>query len=297
MSAPQKVLDLVEVFDRNADAYESAAFKEAKLRQQFVNPLFKCLGWDMDNEQGFAEAYKDVIHEAAIKIGGATKAPDYSFRIGGTRKFFLEAKKPSVNIKNDPSPAFQLRRYAWSARMPLSILTNFEEFAVYDCRVKPDQADKASAARILYLHSTDYAEEWDEKIAGVFSRDAVLKGFFDKFADSKKAKRGTATVDAAFLEEIEDWRDASRQEPRPAQPDLSPRELNFAVQITIDRIIFLRMCEDRGIEAYGQLLDLAERHGRLRPAQANSSRRPTTATTPACFTSPRRRTATNRPTS
>ena len=111
----------------------------------------------MDNEQGYAEAYKDVIHEAAIKIGGATKAPDYCFRIGGTRKFFLEAKKPAVNIKDDPEPAFQLRRYAWSAKLPLSILTNFEEFAVYDCRVKPAQTDKASAARILYLRCDEYA--------------------------------------------------------------------------------------------------------------------------------------------
>jgi hypothetical protein len=109
VTPPDKVLSLVEVFERNADEYLSAHFNEAMLRQQFVNPLFKCLGWDMDNEQGYAEAYKDVIHEAVIKIGGATKAPDYSFRIGGTPKFYLEAKKPSVNLKDDPAPAFQLR--------------------------------------------------------------------------------------------------------------------------------------------------------------------------------------------
>lgn len=72
VNPPEKVRSLVEVFERNADEYQSAHFNEAMLRQQFVNPLFKCLGWDMDNEQGYAEAYKDVIHEAAIKIGGAT---------------------------------------------------------------------------------------------------------------------------------------------------------------------------------------------------------------------------------
>ncbi len=267
MSTPQKVLDLVEVFDRNADAYESAHFKEAELRQQFVNPLFACLGWDMDNEQGYAEAYKDVVHEAALKIGGATKAPDYSFRIGGAPKFYLEAKKPAVNVKDDPSPAFQLRRYAWSAKMPLSILTNFKEFAVYDCRVKPAQTDKASAARILYLRCDEFASAWDEKIAGVFSRDAVLKGSFDKFADAKKAKRGTAAVDAAFLDEIEKWREQLARNLALRNPDLSSRELNFAVQVTIDRIIFLRMCEDRGVESYGQLLALqngAAVYGRLK---------------------------------
>lgn len=63
----------------------------------------------MYNRQGYAEAYKDVIHEDAIRVGEAIKAPDYAFRIGGTRKFFVEAKKPSVNLKDDISPAYQLR--------------------------------------------------------------------------------------------------------------------------------------------------------------------------------------------
>lgn len=89
-AVPQKVLDLVETFERNQDDYLRDDFKEASLRQQFVNPLFKALGWDMDNEQQNAEAYKDVIHEASLKIGGETKAPDYCFRIGGTPKFYTE---------------------------------------------------------------------------------------------------------------------------------------------------------------------------------------------------------------
>ena len=70
----------------------------------------------MDNEQGYAEAYKDVIHEDAIKIGGATKAPDYCFRIGGARKFFVETKKPAVDLSKDPAPAYQRQEFALAAR-------------------------------------------------------------------------------------------------------------------------------------------------------------------------------------
>ena len=92
---PQKVLDLVETFQRNLDEYCNPAFKEAMLRQQFVDPLFKCLGWDMDNEQGYAEAYKDVIHEASLKIGGKTKAPDYCFRVGGVPQRILARRTRS----------------------------------------------------------------------------------------------------------------------------------------------------------------------------------------------------------
>jgi hypothetical protein len=150
MGLPKEIADLIERFDRNRESYLSGNFNETQLRREFLDPFFSVLGWDVENRRGYAEAYKDVIHEDAIKIGGATKAPDYCFRIGSVKKFFVEAKKPSVNLKDDVSPAFQLRRYAWSAKLPLSILTDFEEFAVYDCRIKPEKTDKASTAHANY---------------------------------------------------------------------------------------------------------------------------------------------------
>ena len=204
--APQIILDLVERFERNYEAYKSGSYNETQVRREFIDPFFEALGWDINNLDGNAEAYKDVLHEDAVKVGGVTKAPDYSFRIGGTRKFFVEAKKPSVSVKDDKSPAFQVRRYAWSAKLPLSIVTDFEELAVYDCRIKPDQNDKADKARVKYYTFRQYVEKWDE-IAAIFSKQSILKGSFDKYAESHKAKRGTAEVDSAFLEEIESWRD------------------------------------------------------------------------------------------
>ncbi len=252
MGLPKEIADLIERFERNHEAYKSGQYNEMQLRQEFLDPFFAALGWDMNNQQDYAEAYKDVIHEDSIKVGADTKAPDYCFRIGGARKFFLEAKKPSVYIKEDISPAFQLRRYAWSAKLPLSILTDFEEFAVYDARIKPEKTDKASNARIHYFTYKDYEKQWD-LISSVFSREAVLKGSFDKYAEKSRLKKGTATVDDAFLKEIEDWRDLLARNIALRNANLSQRELNFAVQRTIDRIVFLRICEDRGIEEYGRL--------------------------------------------
>ena len=255
MAAPKEIVDLVERFESNLESYKSGHYNETQVRREFVDPFFKALGWDIDNEEGFAEAYKDVIHEDAIRIGSTTKAPDYSFRIGGQRKFFLETKKPSVDIKDDIHPAFQLRRYAWTVKLPLSILTDFEEFAVYDCRVKPDKMDKASNARIIYLNYKDYLTRWDE-IAGIFSKNAVLKGSFDKYAADKKNKRGTTEVDAAFLEEIAGWREILARIIALRNSDLSTKDLNYAVQAIVDRIVFLRICEDRGIERSMRLQDL-----------------------------------------
>lgn len=260
MSAPDKVYELVERFDRNRDTYRSAAYKEAHVRQEFLNPLFSALGWDIDNTAGYAEQYKDVVHEAAVRIEGAPKAPDYSFRIGGVRKFFVEAKKPVVNIRDDIAPAFQLRRYAWSAKLPLSVLTDFEEWAVYDCRIKPEKTDKSSHARVQYLKYDRYVDEWD-KIADTFSKEAILLGSFDRYAESAKTKRGTAEVDDAFLREIERWREVLAHDLASRNPYLNSRQLNFAVQRTIDRLVFLRICEDRGIEDYGKLRGAVEGPG------------------------------------
>ena len=214
--------------------------------------MFEALGWDVHNKQGYAERYKDVVHEDQVKIGQATKAPDYSFRVGGTRKFFVETKKPSVNLKDDISPAFQVRRYAWSAKLPLSILTDFEEFAIYDCRTRPNKKDKAATARITYFNYSEYVERWDE-IAEVFSKEAVLQGSFDRYAEDTTGKRGTQEVDKAFLEELERWRELLAKNFAKRNAGIGVHELNFAVQRTIDRLIFLRIAEDRGLEAYERL--------------------------------------------
>lgn len=247
MPAPKEILDLIARFDQHIDDYRNGKYNETQLRRDYLDPFLKALGWDVDNAQGHAEAYREVVHEDQVKIGGNTKSPDYSCRVGGTRKFFVEAKKPSVYIKDEPAPAFQLRRYAWSAKLPLSILTDFEEFAVYDCRVRPNQNDKAATARVHYWTYRDYADKWDE-IAAIFSKEAVLKGSFDKYAATTKGKKGTTEVDAAFLDEIEGWREALAKDIARNNGEISQHALNWSVQQTIDRIIFLRIAEDRGIE-------------------------------------------------
>ena len=257
MAAPNKIIQLVERFTENITDYRQGRYNEMQTRREFIDPFFKILGWDIDNESGQSELNKDVIHEDAIKIERGTKAPDYCFRIGGVRKFFVEAKKPSIDIQGDTHPAYQLRRYGWSAKLPLSILTNFEEFAVYDCRIMPEKHDRAINARLWYLTYSDYIKQW-EKIAQLFSRDAVQNGSLEKYAEEHKDKRGTIEVDVAFLQEIERWRELLAIQISRDNPQLTQRELNYAVQRTIDRIIFLRICEDRGIEPYGKLRHLRD---------------------------------------
>lgn len=257
MPAPREVRELVELFREHLAAYKAGSFNEAQVRIQFINPLFELLGWDIANASGAHEAFKEVIHEASVSVDGSARAPDYCFRLGGVRKFFLEAKKPSVNIGTDFAPAFQLRRYGWSAKLDISVLTDFEELAIYDCRVRPKSDEVAGTARLLLLKYTDFVDQWD-KLIGILGRDSVERGAIEAFAGETKKTRGREQVDEVFLKDIETWREMLAKNIASRNSSLSVRELNSAVQLTIDRIVFLRIAEDRGIEKHGRLRDVLD---------------------------------------
>lgn len=248
---------LVNRFTGNIKQYEDNNYKEFRVRADFIDPFFELLDWDLGNKQGFSEAYRDVIREDQVMVGGQQKAPDYCFKIGVEKKFFVEAKKPSVDIKKDIGAAYQLRRYAYSAKLPLSILTDFHEFAVYDTRIKPKPKDKAEVARIFYCKFDEYEQNF-EYIYNTFSKDAILKGSFDRYVADTKKKKGTSEVDKEFLKLIEDWRNDLAKNIAVNNLKLDLYSLNTAVQKIIDRIIFLRIAEARNIEPEDTLSNFAE---------------------------------------
>jgi len=254
---PEKIGKLVETFEQNLDSYRSSR-TETELRREFLDEFFGLygLGWDISNSKRYDEAGKEVVHEFSVDVAGQQKKADYAFRVGRGSKFdfLVEAKKPSVKIESDQESAFQLRRYGWSAKMPINILTDFEHFAVYDCRTKPNISDKASIGRVMLIHYKDYVSRWNE-IADIFSPEAIRRGSFDKYAEGAKGKKGTADVDDVFLEEIERWRTLLARNIALRNPEIDVAGLNYAVQMTIDRIVFLRICEERGIEPDNQLRD------------------------------------------
>lgn len=251
------VAKLCRYFETNRQLFLAPGVKEAHIRQSLIDPFFIALGWDVHNESKTAPQYREVIPEDSLDVEGHLKAPDYTFRVGSQAKFYTEAKKCGINIDADPGPAYQLRRYGWSAKVALSLLTDFDELGVYDCTLRPRPSDKASHARVQYFRFEEYPDRWRE-LWDYFSREAVWSGAFDQYAASKR-KRGTSEVDAEFLKEIEGWRDELARNVALRNPVISLDDLNVAILLTIDRIVFLRMAEDRGIEPHEQLLKLCER--------------------------------------
>ncbi|MCO5299788.1 MAG: N-6 DNA methylase [Candidatus Nanopelagicales bacterium] len=249
---PPTVADLIERFAANTDFYLDPGFKEHRIRKEGIDPVLKALGWDVDNQRG-ATADREVVEEDALTVDGTVKAPDYAFRIDGRRQFFLEAKKPAVNIDTDRDAAFQIRRYCWTAGLPFGIVTDFEEWSVYDCRSKPSEGDPATVARIRHFRYDELADNW-AWLEGLFGRDAVASGSLVAAAAANRQPQGTQPIDVAFLEEIRSWRESLAKNIAARNQALTLEELNSAVQNLIDRVIFLRIAEARGIETPNGLL-------------------------------------------
>jgi adenine-specific DNA methylase len=254
---PPSVSELVNKFDALKDDYRAA--DEARVRRELIDPLFANLGWDVNNVRGLTGARLEVIHEdrTGVTVDGQRKYPDYCFRLANARKFFVEAKRPSTSLKTDRQAAFQIRRYGWSAGLPFNIVTGFEEFVVYDCRHEPMRQDAPETGRLLYVTYREYLEKWDE-LASWFSKSAVAEGSLDRKVEWFKIARGAKTVDASFLERMSRWRELLAKSVAEKNPALTQRQLNYVVQMTIDRIVFLRICEDRDIEPYQRLHSLTQ---------------------------------------
>jgi len=240
---PVRVLDLIAQFDQS----DTSDLNETSLRETFLNPLLEELGWDPRNRRGLPNKDRDVILEDSLVIDGVAKAPDYAFVIEEKRRFFVEAKRPSVNINKAKSAAYQVRRYCWSGGLPFGMLTDFEEFAIYDCRAIPDPNDPTTVGRIAYFAYKDLPTRW-ALLAKMFGKTAVQGGSLERLAAQSKEPPNAKPIDDAFLSDIRAWRSTLAVDIAAHNPTLDVVELNFAVQSLIDRIIFLRIAEARGLE-------------------------------------------------
>ena len=246
----------VHQFSSHISEYTRQTYNETEVRIDFVNPFFKALGWDIDNEAGLPQHLREVTHEATVKVDEngylRSKKPDYSFRIGTETFFYLETKKPAVDIASDSAPAFQLRRYGWSGNLKVSVLTNFADLYIYDCSVRPVETDGIGVALIAHYSYTEYEEKFDE-IYGFLSKESVLSGEFSTRFNHITSSFRHEPFDEYFLKQIKGWRLSLGKNIWQNTPSISEEALNISVQRILNRIIFLRICEDRSFERYETL--------------------------------------------
>lgn len=136
-----KIRTLVQKYEQGKEVYRTSRFNETQVRNEFLDPLFEILGWDIRNSAGKNTNEREVLLEEPLKANAAShsKKPDYTFRLFGERKFFLEAKKPCVHIEREDDPAKQVRRYGFTAGLKISVLSNFEHLYIYDTSYPVDR--------------------------------------------------------------------------------------------------------------------------------------------------------------
>lgn len=253
-----RIAALVAAFKHQEADHLAALYNETQARTDFISPMLEAFGWDVYNTLGQPLGLREVFEEATVEVGEErlSKKPDYELRLARQRKLFVEAKKPRVDIDRNLAASFQTRRYGFSGSLPISILTNFRQLAVYDCGPVPAEGEAAHVARLLLVECEDFERRFDE-LWDLFSREAVYSGAFDERFSVGATRLGAAQFDDLFLTQVQHWRSILAIDIHRSRPDLTPTELTYVVQLLISRIVFLRICEDRDIEVYESLRNLA----------------------------------------
>lgn len=281
--ARSAIASLSAEFTNGKTVYKDARrFDEAKVRAGFIDPFFEALGWAVKEGQRRLGRDREVIVEDRAGRGDRSR-PDYGFYASGTLKFYVEAKQPSRDLAADATAAFQLKSYVWSKRAPLGLLTDFEELLAFHGAFKP-RPDKPAIGRVprLSLKHEQYEENFD-LLYDTLSRDAVIGGSIEKLLAEELAAtvrqrgqlerdlfkaRGAVAVDADFLASLTKWRAELAQELARRNDFRDGTELTEAVQRFLDRLVFARVAEDRGIERVDTLakaVDRWDRDGKRKP--------------------------------
>jgi hypothetical protein len=247
---------LVAKFEQGINEFKNPSYLEAQLRDDFLNPFFSALGWDLENDAGLIQKHREVEIESRTGDGRA----DYLFRPERKPRFVCEAKKPAEELHGDY--AMQAKRYAWTIGVRLALLSDFEELKIYIVTGNPDKGEPDDGLWRSYDH-TEYAararELWD-----LLARDNVAGGSIERLLESlpKKLRPDRARdFDEEFLAFLDGHRralasDLVRHNDR--EDLLEGTRLNEAVQCILDRLLFIRISEARGIDIGTKLQSLLE---------------------------------------
>lgn len=248
-----KLQDLVNRYQTAKNKGQLQGASEATMRA-WIDELLSLFGWNVQNthqvltEHALGKDEKKKLQE----IGSTNTRPDYTLVNGAVKLSFVDAKSLAVNIEEDKNAAFQIRSYGWSVSASFSIVTNFEQLAIYDCSVMPYVTDEAFVARKYILTADKYVENFDT-LNTFLSKGNVISGNI-KFI----GKKGN-TIDEKFAKLLGETRKKLATAILASNKVESVSTLSFYVQTVIDRILFVRVCEARGLEEDGLLAKFAEK--------------------------------------
>jgi len=235
-----------KIIEKLVERYKSkpkSEWDEAQVRTSLINPFWQALGWQIDNP-------KQVEVEKRIHMSERTKFADYAFIEGKKIHFIVEAKSPAHNLMKDKDAIFQTKRYVWNTpETYLGILQDFEEFLPIIVLKTPDiKLPRVGLLKSHYMKYTEYAARWDELVE-LYSREAVLGGSIEKLLPTgTKLERATEPVDRKFFNDLTAWRRDIAKSIAKRNPHITDERINETVNDLLNRLLFLRIIEDRKIE-------------------------------------------------
>jgi type I restriction-modification system DNA methylase subunit len=234
MTAPEtayaEVQRLVQRF-KAIPAAERKGMNENATRQGYILPLFRALGWNVDN-------VNEVSPEEKVSRGWV----DFSFRIGGIPRYFLETKKASEDL-NDPRWVQQAIDYAWTKSVTWALLSDFEGLRVFNAEWKETDPFRAQFVEFdLDSYLSDFERLW------WFSREETAAGRLEREADKVGKRIKRLPVSQNLFDDLKLWRSDLYKSLRGYNPLYSPAQIDEAVLRLLNRLIFIRTAEDRDVE-------------------------------------------------
>ncbi|HHH81675.1 MAG TPA: hypothetical protein ENL35_01650, partial [Chloroflexi bacterium] len=231
----QAKIEIERLMERFAklSARNRKGYNESATRQDCIMPLFRALGWNTEDK-------REVSPEERVSRGYV----DFAFRLHGIPRFFMETKKIPENLE-DPRWARQAINYAWLKGVTWAVLTDFEGLKVFNA-----EWQEAIPARAIFkdLRWEEYLDRFDD--LWLLSRPAMEEGALDRAAEAVGKKVKKTPVSRQLFTDLTEWRRELFRHLRPYNPAWSVEQIDQAVQRILDRLIFIRTCEDREIEPY-----------------------------------------------
>ncbi|AKB71836.1 Eco57I restriction-modification methylase domain-containing protein [Methanosarcina mazei] len=237
--------------------YKSKGLLESSSEQTIRDWLqeFLCIfGWDVRNTSQIIQDKKLSPSEIdrLESISSTNTKPDYTFLINHKKVTFLDAKSTDVNIKDNAEVAFQIKSYGWSVMAPCAFISNFEEFAIYDCTYIPERNQSPKLGRI-YLTIDNYLENFEILDNHLYKKNIFADKLNLLYSKSLEGNRQIKkqTLDYTFANELSLFRLKLANEILINNKETilnNVESLSYITQIIINRVLFIRVCEARGIE-------------------------------------------------
>ena len=269
--AHAEIVNLVANFRANEPSL--ADVPEAQIEENYIRKLFHFLNWNVGNT-GLSVAEWEFVLQRTDEKG---KRPDYILQLDGQQLLVMDAKKVKYDM-HDPRWITQVYAYAYSTqnqptprKIDFAILTDFQEFILLDCTLYAAESKAVSNFRVLDWTCDDFVGRFDT-LWELFERENVRtaartrdteqpSGLWARYLSPKKVKANRIPPDKTFLAEMDDeesgWRVLLAKDMKKRNPDADGTLITAAVQLLIDRFIFVKALSDREIEE-DYLTQLAE---------------------------------------